>query len=187
MMCCCRPGIRLIDQLDRMIHQQETIAGLNPLVELESFYDVVSRRTQLKATIGGNQDDQNLYQYDFLDQPKWIRQQSQGAAVEDTHGVAFKRVHFSYNEIGQLTHVNRFKTPTTAQGTPSLRTAQAYDDNRIPDGEFAFFGQRERPVTDVGLPVSCLLIVARKSGQGRVVSSRPAVFRSAFQRHPGQG
>ena len=46
--------------------------------------------------------------------------------------VAYKRVEYRHNELGQLTYINRFETDTTVVGTPSLRTVLEYDaGNRL--------------------------------------------------------
>ncbi len=116
------------DQLDRVLTQYETIAGLNPAIELASTWDRVNRRTSLAATIGGVADYRNTYAYDFENKPQWIYQQSQSGG----HAVAYKRIEFRYNDIGQLTYVNRFETSSTSLGTPSLRSVFEYDDaNRL--------------------------------------------------------
>ena len=116
------------DQLDRVLTQHETIAGLNPAIELASTWDRVNRRTSLAATIGGVADYRNTYAYDFENKPQWIYQQSQSGG----HAVAYKRIEFRYNDIGQLTYVNRFETSSTSLGTPSLRSVFEYDDaNRL--------------------------------------------------------
>lgn len=51
-----------------------------------------------------------LPEYDFLDQPEWIRQQSQSGGGTN-HAVAYKRIQFRYCDLGQLTDVNLYPAP----------------------------------------------------------------------------
>ena len=109
----------LYDDLDRMTSQTENIRGLTPEVLLEFDYDLVNRRRELSAKIGGTADYLNTYTYDILDRPHKIVQDDQGG-----HAVAYKQVQFSYNVLGQLTYIHRQESAATFT---SLRTSFNYD------------------------------------------------------------
>src|SRR5262249_6872998 len=109
--------------------------GMPYVVEYET-YDLLNRRTSLSAYIGGFStnpsaaDLVNNYYYNGLSQLSEI---TQGQAT-DTSGnpiggvVAPKRVDLSYNALGQISTMTRYKSLSGGSGNVVVSDANYYDN-----------------------------------------------------------
>jgi RHS repeat-associated protein len=95
------------DGLGRLASQSQEIAGLTPLIEYQSQFDLAGNRTELTALLGGSVDFQNTYTYDDLHRLTSLQQQA-GGSGPGANAVAEKRVDFSYNAASQITQLTRY-------------------------------------------------------------------------------
>jgi RHS repeat-associated protein len=95
------------DGLGRLASQSQEIAGLTPLIEYQSQFDLAGNRTELTALLGGSVDFQNTYTYDDLHRLTSLQQQA-GGSGPGANAVAEKRVDFAYNAASQITQLTRY-------------------------------------------------------------------------------
>jgi RHS repeat-associated protein len=121
-----------LDDLGRVTSTSETIAGFTSPINLDYTYDRNGNRTSTTVNIGAGwfaaKEYVNNYTFDRLDRLIRVEQtgQSGGNAVAD------KRIHNTYNKLGQVKYTERFENLT---GTyEALRTKYTYDGaNRLTD------------------------------------------------------
>jgi RHS repeat-associated protein len=92
------------DGLGRVTNEGQTLAGLAPVLQYESQFNAVSRRTQLQAKIGGTNDFQNQYAFDALHRLTSLAQQD----VSGGNVVADKRIDFEYDAASAFTRIARY-------------------------------------------------------------------------------
>lgn len=110
------------DNLGRKTQEVIDYADLpaSQTITLDSAYNALGSRTQLKAKIQNTSDFKNDYTFDNLQRMTSVTQQGQGG-----NGVAAKRVDFGYNAGGQFTAINRYANVGGTQLVAS--SAFAYD------------------------------------------------------------
>jgi len=77
---------------------------------MNQSFDVMSNRTELKATIGSTLDFKNTYQYDTLQRLTDIVQQGQSGG----NAVTAKHLTFAYNALSQRTEIARYQSTGTS-------------------------------------------------------------------------
>ncbi len=87
------------------------ITGLTPTVTLAQSYNMLSRRSQLAATIGATADFVNSYSYDGLGRMSSIAQ----SGVTGGNAVAEKRVDFTYDNGNQFASITRYNNTAGTQ------------------------------------------------------------------------
>jgi RHS repeat-associated protein len=99
-----------LDNLGRATAVAQSVNGLTPTVTLNQSFDVMSNRTELKATIGSTLDFKNTYQYDTLQRLTDIVQQGQSGG----NAVTAKHLTFAYNALSQRTEIARYQSTGTS-------------------------------------------------------------------------
>jgi len=95
-----------------------TSANANaPVVDLLNTYDLLGRKTDVKATVAGKADFRTTYAYDDLSRMTRITQQQQVS----TNPVLAKRVDSAYTAAGERQQVTRF---ADVAGTRQVATSQ---------------------------------------------------------------
>lgn len=112
---------RSIDATGQVLQTTATIAGLGVNVVSNEVWDILGRRTELRATVGPSADFKNNYTFDNLGRVTKITQQGQGGRP-----VANKRVEYSYNTVGEVT--NLFRHSHLLSQAPVMETAYGRDN-----------------------------------------------------------
>jgi RHS repeat-associated protein len=89
-----------------------------PRVEFAYQYDLGDNVTTVSERIGGQNGATTNYTYDATNRVKQITQSGSN--------VASKRVDFSYNQLGQLTSLERYRDLTV--NNPVIKTVNSYDE-----------------------------------------------------------
>ncbi|MFM8583809.1 MAG: RHS repeat-associated core domain-containing protein, partial [Planctomycetaceae bacterium] len=108
------------NQNDQVTKVTSANAGAAAVV-LDSVYDLLGRRTELKATVAGKADFRNTYQYDSLSRMTQVAQQAQVS----TNPVQQKRVNYAYTPASDRRQVTRW---ADVAGTKAVATSDwVYD------------------------------------------------------------